>query len=379
MYKLKKILFVRNFASEVNLSTYNLQEVGFGKALVRKGIDCDIVYYTKKDSREETIYNYGENCLRILWRPAIKVLSNGIFVPLLKKGFIKSYDYIISTEYNQIMTYLLSSKYKNKIILYHGPYRDNNNRFIQNVYDNIFSKSISTNINSIFVKSLLAKEYLVGKGFRDIKQLGVGLDLENIDNPNIGEIDIIREKYLSALSDKKVLLYIGKLEDRRNIKFLLELIAYISLKEDNFVLLLIGDGNEADIKKYFQYAKELDVLNKIIHIPKIKQKNLRVFYESADIFVFPTEYDIFGMVLLESMYFGLPVISTKNGGSNTLIRNEENGFIIPELNLETWSKIILDLSKDKILYNSIAEKAIKTISENYQWDKLVEKFIKQLN
>jgi len=379
VYKLKKILFVRNFASEVNLSTYNLQEVGFGKALVRKGIDCDIVYYTKKDSREETIYNYGENCLRILWRPAIKVLSNGIFVPLLKKGFIKSYDYIISTEYNQIMTYLLSSKYKNKIILYHGPYRDNNNRFIQNVYDNIFSKSISTNINSIFVKSLLAKEYLVGKGFRDIKQLGVGLDLENIDNPNIGEIDIIREKYLSALSDKKVLLYIGKLEDRRNIKFLLELIAYISLKEDNFVLLLIGDGNEADIKKYFQYAKELDVLNKIIHIPKIKQKNLRVFYESADIFVFPTEYDIFGMVLLESMYFGLPVISTKNGGSNTLIRNEENGFIIPELNLETWSKIILDLSKDKILYNSIAEKAIKTISENYQWDKLVEKFIKQLN
>lgn len=379
MCRLKKFLFVRNFASEVNLTTYNLQEVGFGKALVRKGINCDIVYYTKKKSREETIYKYGENHLRILWRPAIKVLNNGIFTPILKKGFLENYDYIISTEYNQIMTFLLSCKYKNKVILYHGPYKNNNNRYIQKVYDILFAKSISNNINSTFVKSILAKKYLEKKGFVNVNKLGVGLDTENINNSNLEENDSIRKKYLLNLSDKKILLYIGRLENRRNIKFLIDLIAYISAKKDNFVLVLIGDGDKDEVSNYFNYAKEIDILNNIVHIPKIDQKNLKVFYETAEIFLFPTDYDIFGMVLLESMYFGLPVISTQNGGSNTLIKSGENGFIIDDLNLEQWTDAILNLSNNKILYNNIAEKSFETIIETYQWDKLVDQFIELIN
>ena len=79
------------------------------------------------------------------------------------------------------------------------------------------------------------------------------------------------------------------------------------------------------------------------------------------------------MVLLESMYFGLPAITTLNGGSSTLVKNNENGFIC-ELKKEEWCKCINKIISDGELRNNISCNCTKEIVEKYTWDKLADKF-----
>lgn len=72
---------------------------------------------------------------------------------------------------------------------------------------------------------------------------------------------------------------------------------------------------------------ELGLENDVIYREKLEQKYMPAIYQASDAFLLPTRYEIFGMVLLEAMYYGLPVFTTYNGGSSTLINNE-NGIII---------------------------------------------------
>ncbi|MBE0342848.1 glycosyl transferase, partial [Paenibacillus sp. 28ISP30-2] len=86
---IQKILYLRNFASKVNGASYNLQEVGLGKALVRKGFDCDIVYYNDhKETHLEQVYRHEGCTLRIIWLHGFKFLSNSIYRDVLKDSFL---------------------------------------------------------------------------------------------------------------------------------------------------------------------------------------------------------------------------------------------------------------------------------------------------
>ena len=95
----------------------------------------------------------------------------------------------------------------------------------------------------------------------------------------------------------------------------------------------------------------------------------------SDIFLLPTQYEIFGMVLLEAMFFGTPVITTENGGSATLIRNGENGIICDSLSSNDWAKAILSITENKNLQNTISQNAENTIKNHFTWDRLADTFI----
>ena len=81
------------------------------------------------------------------------------------------------------------------------------------------------------------------------------------------------------------------------------------------------------------------------------------------------------MVLLEAMYFGLPVVSSDNGGASVLIKDEENGIIIDDFQQESWVQAIDNLIRDKEKYSIIKEKASQTIKERFLWSHLADKFL----
>ena len=81
------------------------------------------------------------------------------------------------------------------------------------------------------------------------------------------------------------------------------------------------------------------------------------------------------MVLLESMYFGMPTITSVNGGSNMMIEDGTNGFIIPKFEAKVWAEKVIKLSKDKVYCKKIGDAAHKTIVEKFTWDKLASQFI----
>ena len=91
----------------------------------------------------------------------------------------------------------------------------------------------------------------------------------------------------------------------------------------------------------------------------------------------PTKYEIFGMVLLEAMYYKSVVLTTKNGGSNMLIKNYENGYLFDEFNAKEWADLILKTYSDKANLDKIKSNAHNFIKKNYTWDKLINKFEEQ--
>ena len=79
------------------------------------------------------------------------------------------------------------------------------------------------------------------------------------------------------------------------------------------------------------------------------------------------------MVLLEAMYFGLPVITTFNGGSSTLI-DGENGLILRDKSKELWSFKIIELLKDRKARSRMGEKAHQTVLKGFTWDAMADDF-----
>lgn len=361
-------MLIRNAPYKADFKNYNDQAYGLAKAMARKGISCDLINYSDKNN-VDNLYKNGDVEINNVEMKGIKLLRTGIFPKVLNKEFLKNYDYIITTEYSQIMTYLLSRKNRN-ILLYSGPYYNLFKiKWISYIYDFLFTKTIDKNIKYKFVKSNFAKDYLEEKGYHDIINIGVGMDTDRYSkDTKVSEgVNQIVQKMLQD----KYILYVGSLDDRKNFPFLLKVFDKFNKKHPEYKLLIVGKGKSWYVNKHL---KELDINTRrnIELIPNIPNNELPFIFQAAKLFLLPSKFEIFGMVLLESMYFGLPVISSYNGGSSTLIDNN-NSLIISEFDENLWVE-----GMEKILMNKqerikMGELATKRITTSFTWDKILER------
>lgn len=137
---------------------------------------------------------------------------------------------------------------------------------------------------------------------------------------------------------------------------------------------MVGNGRKTDTDRYWTYAHELGITDSIIHFSRVEQRHLWQVYGAADVMLFPTQYDIFGMVLLESMLFRVPIISSVNGGSVTLIEDGVSGVMLRSFSEEEWSGRIGALLDNAELRRSMAEKAFLTV-ERMSWDRIADEIV----
>lgn len=375
-----KILIIRNYPSymDVKHNTYNIQEVGLAKALVRKGHHCDIVFWTDKQEKEEKVL-VDNKVITVFYRRSKVVLKNAIYKNL--DELIEKYDVVQPAEYNQLQSWLLAKKYPNKTVIFHGPYYSSFNKRYNamcKLMDMVILPAYKKLNTRFLVKSNLAKEFLVAKGIQEknITVVGVGIDLDalSVKESKIPEENAEFPKELLKINnykDKLRLLYIGRLEPRRNIPFLFDILKKLIEVGVDTELIMIGNGDTEYCSKSLEYAHKLGVKDSIYWVKKAEQKYLSYAYRNSDIFLLPTHYEIFGMVLLEAMYFGKPVITTKNGGSEVLIENGQDGVIIDNFDAEKWCGKIIEMRNNY----SIGKKASKKIHEKFTWNALADGFL----
>jgi glycosyltransferase involved in cell wall biosynthesis len=168
-----------------------------------------------------------------------------------------------------------------------------------------------------------AKEYLVNLGAKP-ERIGIGI--------NTVDTDFFQKKLrkyrdgLEIENNKKNLLYVGYLVKRKRLDLLLKSIEILAKKRSDFILKIVGDGPEKE-----NLVKLVDNLGiaKFVSFEGYKQKEeLIKYYAEADCFLFPTDFDIWGLVLVEAMAAGLPCIASINAGATQdLINDASNGFI----------------------------------------------------
>ena len=369
-----KILIIRTFPDKLNLNSYNVQEVGLAKALVKKGHVCDIVLYNGKenDSIQDYVFSSGE-CnyeFKIYWMHGFGILKNG-FMPSVKK-IISQYDVIQVHEYDQIMSWNLYTRQIKPTVIYHGPYYDEFAKGYNlrcKMFDTFFLPTRKYKDVVAISKSTLAAEFLHLKGFQNVTTAGVGINLENFGKYAVEQVND------EMKNNNKPLLYVGKLEERRNLYFLVDVFRKLQKKKPELKFVIIGNGEKEYKEKFLEAIKKEIENGSIIYRDKATQPELVKYYQEAAFFMLASHYEIFGMVLLEAMYFGAPVISSVNGGSCTLIQNDYNGFVMEDFNSDKWAKCIWDSMQNEGVLEEMKLNAKKTIAEKYTWDKLADKFI----
>lgn len=360
----------------VTKNTYNIQEVGLAKALVRAGHVCDVVLWTGGKETDICLPVDGKRAVHVFYKRAVTICKNVFFDDL--NLMAPYYDIIQSGEYYQLQSWLLAKRFPAKTLIYHGPYFCSfNKRYnrMSRIFDRIFLPRYIKHRTSFLAKSDLARDYLVGKGVAAecVKTVGVGIDLEALTcSPGEKQPDFI--DMVAKRPETMKLLYIGRMEPRRNILFLLDVLSGLIQRGADVLLVLVGDGEEEYVHQCTAYAKGLMVDDHIMHKKQLEQKFIGSLYECTDYFLLPTIYEIFGMVLLEAMYYKKVVLTTGNGGSSMLIENDVNGYRMP-LKWEIWVDLLLTLQDNEKLRQKIGEAANIRVENGFLWDQLVPSFI----
>lgn len=381
---MKQILLVRATPNDLDINAYNVQQVGIGKSLVNKGYNYDFITFKKHTPRKETVFYEKDGCrAKCIELPRTRVLRWGINTDICKKEFLDQYDLIICQEYYQLETYLISCK-SNRVAMYTGPYY---NMFLPKcfspIYDFFFTKKINQQIPYKFVKSVLAYDFMEKKGYTGLTNVGVALDTSRF-----ADVEILPEtkQLIDFMKANQCLLYVGSLIERKNYPFLLETYKKMLQRNPEIKLVLIGKSKVSGVEKYLgkkdsayaaKYDKMLTEKEKagIYHLERLANPQLRYIYPLAKAFLLPSILEIFGMVLLEAMYFGAPVVSSRNGGSLTLMADGKCGQIVEEFDAEKWCDAISKYLDDPQYAKNVANAAMKKVKEEYTWDAITQKML----
>lgn len=215
-------------------------------------------------------------------------------------------------------------------------------------------------VDHFLVPSNFVKQSLIYNNV-DEKKIHVvpyGVDVQSIDI----------KKYKEKSKDDKIkFIFSGTLSQRKGIGYLLEAIK--QLNDERIELILAGSQN-GDDQLYKEYSDYYTYVGFVTHDKMMK------LFQSSDVYIFPTMSEGFSLTILEAMACGLPVITTPNSGSEGVVINGKNGFLIEAGSVEEIKSKIKWILKNKDEIAILGKEARKT-AENFTWD-IYEKNIKMV-
>ena len=173
-----------------------------------------------------------------------------------------------------------------------------------------------------------------------------------------------------------MLIYFGRCEPRRDPLFVVDVLAEVRKSDPDACLYLIGDGDEAYRDSVKAAIGEKGLADWVFWQKKAPQYQMKGVYQQADFFLLPTEYEIFGMVLLEAMFFRRVVLTTPNGGADMLLRSGENGIVLEKSDPARWAEALLDAAADPAKKARMEQAAYETVIHENTWDALAGRFLK---
>jgi D-inositol-3-phosphate glycosyltransferase len=172
------------------------------------------------------------------------------------------------------------------------------------------------------------------------------------------------------LNDDKILLFVGRIDPLKGIEQLLKAVSLLRNVGGLRLIVIGGDEDSGDaVKRLQDMTRELDLTDRITFRGLVKHHELPLFYNAADVTVVPSYYESFGLVALESLACGTPIVATDVGDMSNIIRQGETGFIIPDNDPpELADKISAILSKSSENLESALN--ISKSIKRYRWENI---------
>ena len=262
------------------------------------------------------------------------------------------------------------------VFTYHIKYEDYSH-YVPFIPENISKKYIrkittkySNQCDNIIAPSTAIKKLLIKHEIKvPISIIPSGINIDKFEK-DTGRRDEIRKKY-QVKPDDIMLITACRLTKEKNLGFLVKSFVKIRQERNNVKFLIVGDGAvKKDLEKM---AEELGVKDNIIFAGLVDRSEIVGFYQASDIFVFASKTETQGLVAVEAMAAGNPVVAIKASGIEDIIRNGEDGFLTSESE-EDLSESVLKIINDKNLREKMSARA-KINSKRFSIEPWVEKVI----
>ena len=179
--------------------------------------------------------------------------------------------------------------------------------------------------------------------------------------------EIIRLKSNLNINDKKIILSVSSLIKRKGQQNIIKVLPEVIKDVPDAFFILIGDG--PCLPKLEQLTKDLELEKHVMFINRyISKDELAVFFSICDFFALPSVLESFGIVYIEALFFGKPIIGSRGQGVEDFIVDGETGFLINPYDRDELARKITILMKDERLRISMGEKGKKIVLEKYLWE-----------
>lgn len=241
---------------------------------------------------------------------------------------------------------------------------DETQRYINDSEWMLTYESSEVIVNSNYMKNEVQR--LFGLPYDKINVIPNGVNLQLFSNVNI-DYDF-RRQY--AMDNEKIILYVGRLVYEKGIQNLIAAMPKILDRYHDSKLIICGRGGMIDELR--EQVKYLGIENKVYFAGYCDSKKMQKMYKCADVAVFPSTYEPFGIVAIESMLSGTPTIVSDVGGLNEIIEHGVTGMKSYAGNANSIADSVLSLLFDPKLCANISQNAIKKVRENYNWSKITD-------
>jgi len=203
-----------------------------------------------------------------------------------------------------------------------------------------------------------------------LREIPIGIDPARFRNRNLDRTRV-RQKY-GVYQDEKLILFVGRLTNQKGCEYLIRAIPYVA-RYFNVKLLVAGDGYlRSELESM---ARKSGGGSRVVFAGYVGDEDLTDLFLSSDVMAIPSIYEPFGVVALEAMAAGLPVVASSVDGLAEIVRHEENGILVfpRDASSIAWgvSRILSDPANSKRLI----ENAFKDIEDRFSWEAVAKETI----
>jgi D-inositol-3-phosphate glycosyltransferase len=183
---------------------------------------------------------------------------------------------------------------------------------------------------------------------------------------------------LSLPADSPILLFVGRLQPLKGIDTLLRAAQLVQQQYAQLLVLVVGGGVDAhddheaeELQRLQALADQLGLARQVRFIKAQPQEVLAQYYAAADVCVMPSHYESFGMVVLEAMACGTPVVASRVGGLMATVMHERTGFLVAPGDAAAFAQAIVPLLATPTLRASLGHAGWER-AQHFAWERIVE-------
>jgi D-inositol-3-phosphate glycosyltransferase len=180
---------------------------------------------------------------------------------------------------------------------------------------------------------------------------------------------------LGLQSDEQIVLYVGRFDQRKGIETLVKAFAQFkqNASDDAKLRLVIVGGSEPgqsdgqERQRIEAIVESLGISQETLFAGRVGHDRLPLYYTAADVCVIPSHYEPFGLVAIEAMACGTPVVASAVGGLKFTVVPEETGLLVPPQDVEGFAGAIERVLSDDLWAHKLRKRASERVHQNFSW------------